>query len=386
MRDETKIFSLPKWQFTRWLTDPGQNVPVEIRRDLIGSLFGTLPIFIGGVVNALLVAAVIAVRQPHPLFVSWLAFEIVLCLVRTYVIVTAYRAAARGRETPTDLYIVLALCWGFGVGYGTFISLLSGDWVVAALACLSSAAMMGGICFRNFAAPRLATAMIVLSFGPACLGAVLSGEPIMLLTAIQIPFYLFSMGKAVYRLNAMLVTTMRAERDNEHRALHDALTGLSNRSGLATALENKWEAVRQRRKQIALLYLDLDGFKAVNDTYGHTAGDRLLRVVSARLTNLLRPGDLAARIGGDEFVVLADDVDPTKALRLGERLIEDVSAPYDLGDGISARIGISIGIALSPDHGEDFTSLLTAADRALYQAKLQGKGRCRIAQDMQVKA
>jgi diguanylate cyclase (GGDEF)-like protein len=85
-------------------------------------------------------------------------------------------------------------------------------------------------------------------------------------------------------------------------------------------------------------------------------------------------------------VVLADDVDPTKALRLGERLIEDVSAPYDLGDGISARIGISIGIALSPDHGEDFTSLLTAADRALYQAKLQGKGRCRIAQDMQVKA
>jgi diguanylate cyclase (GGDEF)-like protein len=379
MRDETRLFGLPQWRLTRWLAYPGQDVPEDIRRALIGSLFGTLPIFIGGVANTVLVAAFIAIRQPHPVFVSWFAFEVVLCLVRTYVISAAYRAAAKGRETPTDLYIVLALCWGFGVGYGTFISLLSGDWVVAALACLSAAAMMGGICFRNFAAPRLATAMIVLSFGPACLGAVLSGEPIMLLTAIQIPFYLYSMGKAVYRLNAMLVTTMRAERDNEHRARHDMLTGLANRSGLAAALEQKWGAAGDGRRQLALLYLDLDGFKAVNDTYGHTAGDRLLKLVGDRLTHMLPSGDVAARIGGDEFVVLADDVDPAKALKFGDRLIKDVSAPYDLGEGISARVGISVGIALSLVHGEDFATLLGAADRALYEAKMEGKGRCRIA-------
>jgi len=379
MSDETKLFTLPKWRLSRWLIDPGHDVPADIRQALIGSLFGTLPIFIGGVANTVLVAAFIAVRQPHPMFVSWFGFEAVLGLVRTYVITTAYRAAARRRETPTDLYIVLALCWAFGVGYGTFISLLSGDWVAAALACLSAAAMMGGICFRNFAAPRLATAMIVLSFGPACLGALLSGEPLMLLTALQIPFYLYSMGKAVYRLNAMLVSTMQAERTNAYRAHHDMLTGLANRSGLAAALERKWKAVRPERPQLALLYLDLDGFKSVNDTYGHTAGDRLLTMVGNRLTDLLRSGDLAARIGGDEFVVLADEVDAAKALGIGDRLIAEVSAPYDLGEGILVRVGISVGIALSPVHGDEFTSLLNTADRALYAAKLEGGGCCRIA-------
>lgn len=382
MRDETVNFSLPKWRFTRWLTDPGQDVPTDIRRALIGSLFGTLPIFIGGVANTVLVSAFIAFRQPDPVFVSWFAFETILCLLRTYVIVKAYRAAARGRETPTDLYVILALWWGFGVGYGTFISLLSGDWIAATLACLSSAAMMGGICFRNYAAPRLATGMIVLSLGPACLGAVLSGEPLMLLTALQIPFYLFAMGKAVYRLNAMLVSTMQAERDNDHRARHDMLTGLSNRAGLTATLERRWEALGLDRLQVALLYLDLDGFKAVNDTYGHIAGDRLLKLVAERLGNLLRSDDdLAARIGGDEFVVLIDHADAAKALQFGNRLVRVLSAPYHLEEASSVQIGVSVGIALSPDHGRDLASLLSAADRALYDAKTEGKGRCAIAGD-----
>jgi predicted signal transduction protein with EAL and GGDEF domain len=295
MRDQTGPFSLPKWRLTRWLTDPDQDIPLDLRQALIASLFGTLPIFIGGVVNTVLVAAVVAVRQPHLVFVSWFAFEVVLCVLRTYVIISAFRAAAIGGETPTDLYIVLAIFWAFGVGYGTFISLVSGDWVVAALACLSSAAMMGGICFRNYAAPRLATAMIVLSFGPACLDAVLSGEPVMLLTALQIPFYLFAMGKAVYRLNAMLVTTMRAERDNDHRARHDMLTGLSNRSGLTAALEQKWEMVQRGRHRITLLYLDLDGFKTINDNHGHTAGDTLLKLVGGRCHGNFRSGACGVR-------------------------------------------------------------------------------------------
>jgi diguanylate cyclase (GGDEF)-like protein len=375
MRDQTGTFSLPKWRLTRWLADPGQDIPLNLRQALIASLFGTLPIFIGGVANTVLVAAVAALRQPDPVFVSWFAFEVVLCVLRTYVIIAAFRAAAKGRETPTDLYIVLAVLWGFGVGYGTFISLLSGDWVIAALACLSSAAMMGGICFRNYAAPRLATAMIVLSFGPACLGAVLSGELIMLLTALQIPFYLFAMGKAVYRLNAMLVTTMRAERDNDYRARHDMLTGLSNRSGLTAALEQKWEMVQQGRQQIALLYLDLDGFKAINDNHGHTAGDTLLKLVGERLSNLLRSEDLAARIGGDEFVVLAQNVGPIEAMRLGDHLIEEVSAPY-LVDGHEVVIGTSIGIASAQSGVASPDQLLKHADLALYEAKSQGRGTC----------
>jgi len=375
MREQTGPFSLPKWRLTHWLTDPGQDIPLDLRQALIASLFGTLPIFIGGVVNTVLVAGLVAIQQPHMVFVSWFAFEVLLCVLRTYVIIFAFRAVAEGRETPTDLYIVLAVLWALGVGYGTFISLLSGDWVVATLACLSSAAMMGGICFRNYAAPRLATAMIVLSFGPACLGAVLSGEPIMLLTALQIPFYLFAMGKAVYRLNAMLVRTMLAERDNDHRARHDMLTGLSNRSGLTAVLEQQWEMVQQGRQRVALLYLDLDGFKAINDNHGHTAGDTLLRMVGDRLSNLLRSADLAARIGGDEFVVLLQNVGPTEAMRLSERLIEEVSAPY-LVDGHEVVIGTSIGIASTQSGVASPDQLLKHADLALYEAKSQGRGTC----------
>jgi diguanylate cyclase (GGDEF)-like protein len=179
----------------------------------------------------------------------------------------------------------------------------------------------------------------------------------------------------VYRLNAMLVTTMRAERDNDHRARHDMLTGLSNRSGLTAALEQKWEMVQQGRHRLTLLYLDLDGFKAINDNHGHTAGDTLLKLVGERLSNLLRPADLAARIGGDEFVVLAQDTGSTEAMRLGNRLIEEVSAPYRV-DGQEVVIGTSIGIASTQSGVASPDQLLKHADLALYEAKSQGRGTC----------
>src|SRR3546814_5370645 len=102
----------------------------------------------------------------------------------------------------------------------SFISVLSGDWVAATLACLSSAAMVGGIAFRNFAAPRLVALMILLSLGPCAVGGAMSGQPILLVATFQIPFYLVSMTIAAFRLNRMLVATMRAEHANRHRARH----------------------------------------------------------------------------------------------------------------------------------------------------------------------
>src|SRR3546814_4681127 len=96
------------------------------------------------------------------------------------VLVADRRAAAKGAPTSTDLYIWLSVLWAASVGYGTFISVLSGDWVAATLACLSSAAMVGGIAFRNFAAPRLVALMILLSLGPCAVGGAMSGQPILL--------------------------------------------------------------------------------------------------------------------------------------------------------------------------------------------------------------
>jgi diguanylate cyclase (GGDEF)-like protein len=378
MQSETGVYSLPRWRVTRWLVDAGPGVPDDIRVALVGGLFGTLPVFAGGVVNTVIVSAAITARMPTAPFIAWLAFEITVCLARLIVLIIARRAALERRKTPTDIYILLSVAWSAGVGYGVLISLASGDWVIATLACMSGAAMVGGICFRNFGAPRLAGAMIVMSLGLCLPGAALAGEPLFFLVFAQAPMYLFAMTAAAFRLNKMLVATMRAERENNHRARHDPLTGLSNRMGLVDSVGARLTALRRGDTALALLFLDLDGFKGVNDTYGHAAGDRLLKMVAERLSRTLRATDAAARIGGDEFVVLSEALTQEQAIGLGQRLIAAVSASYDLGDGNAATIGVSIGIAMASEHGTDLADLLAVADAALYEAKSSGKSRCHM--------
>ena len=379
MQGEATNYSLPRWRLTRWLAEVGPGVPVEIRARLIAGLFGTLPVFAGGVINTIAVSAAIVTRKPTAAFVAWLILEILICIGRLIVLIIARRAATQTRPTPTDIYLLLGLAWSASVGYGVTVSLTSGDWVVATLACLSAAAMVGGICFRNFGAPRLAATMILMSLGPCMAGASVTGEPLLYVVFLQAPLYLFAMTAAAFKLNKMLVATMQAERENDRRARHDPLTGLSNRSGLADAVHAK----RAHGEQVfALLFLDLDGFKTVNDTYGHAGGDRLLKMVAERLRHLLRASDVAARIGGDEFVVLATAAAQEDALELGRRLISAVTASYDLGEGISVNIGVSAGIAMAPEHGNDLTDLLAVADAALYEAKTSGKSRCCMATPM----
>jgi diguanylate cyclase (GGDEF)-like protein len=176
----------------------------------------------------------------------------------------------------------------------------------------------------------------------------------------------------------MLISTMQAQREHEFQARHDMLTGLSNRAGLANALELRL-AQQVAARRLALIYLDLDGFKAINDTYGHMAGDRLLQLVADRLRGLLRAGDVVARIGGDEFIILSDQTATAPLLGFGERLIREISRPYALDKRQHVTVSASVGIALAPEHGEDMTSLLATADAALYRAKSEGKARCVLA-------
>ena len=380
MLKDGRVYSQPRWRLTRWLVDAGPDVPPDIRVKLTGSLFSSLPVFFGGVFSTVLVSAVIAARMQRPQFIAWLVLELVICSSRLTVLLRARDAASEARDTPTDLYVVLGLCWACSVGYGTFISMISGDWVIATLAGVSSAAMVGGICFRNFGAPRFSAAMILFSLGPVPLGAIFAGEPILWVTLLQTPLYLFAMTASGYQLNANLVSTMRAEQDNERRARRDALTDLLNRNGLERAIEAKWSQRQSGTEKFALLYIDLDGFKAVNDRHGHAIGDRLLQKISERLKTLVRADDAAARVGGDEFVVFSEVSDRAAALTFAERLVADMSTPLDLGDGLLApSVGACIGIALAPQNGRDMVSLLAAADVALYEAKSRGRSSCIIA-------
>ncbi|WP_336487376.1 putative bifunctional diguanylate cyclase/phosphodiesterase [Methylobacterium nigriterrae] len=168
-----------------------------------------------------------------------------------------------------------------------------------------------------------------------------------------------------------------ASRDTEARiaflASYDPLTGLANRALFQDRATAECARVAGSAEACALLYLDLDGFKAVNDTFGHGMGDQLLRSVAGRLQPVSADGLWVFRLGGDEFAVMQRCGGVAEAVALAERLIALVSAPY-LIDSVKAEIGVSIGIALTPAHAGTPESLLRKADLALYRAKAKGKG------------
>jgi diguanylate cyclase (GGDEF)-like protein len=168
-----------------------------------------------------------------------------------------------------------------------------------------------------------------------------------------------------------------AERALVHQASHDSLTGLPNRSLLLARLG---EALRNHPDSLAVLLVDLDGFKHVNDTLGHPVGDQLLRLAAARLTGCVRDGDTAARLGGDEFAVLtmaAEGTDPAEsAVVVGQRIVEVLGRPFPLA-GLDVRVGASIGITRR-SATESADDLLRDADIAMYAAKNTGKGRVEV--------
>jgi two-component system cell cycle response regulator len=165
----------------------------------------------------------------------------------------------------------------------------------------------------------------------------------------------------------------------EERALHDALTGLPNRRLLADRLETAMQYARRHQQMIAVMYMDLDGFKQVNDLHGHACGDALLKEIANRLRNVTRQEDTVARIGGDEFIIVLSEVaSEGDVLRPASTILHSLDRPIDIGH-VSVNVTGSIGIAFYPKDGEDTAALFARADEALYSAKHAGKNRYEFA-------
>ena len=159
-----------------------------------------------------------------------------------------------------------------------------------------------------------------------------------------------------------------------HRASHDMLTAMPNRAAFDEQLAARIEAAAARRSRFALLFIDVDNFKAANDGFGHAAGDAVLVALAARIKAVLRRRDFAARIGGDEFAVIADPVEArADAEELALRICNAVAEPVTLTDGEDYRPAISVGVAIYPDDGDDGTALLTVADSGMYAHKLSNR-------------
>jgi diguanylate cyclase (GGDEF)-like protein len=181
------------------------------------------------------------------------------------------------------------------------------------------------------------------------------------------------LGALLQRLS--LESKLRQERSKlDHMAHHDHLTGLPNRVLLSDRLEQALARDRRAALGTALLVVDLDGFKTVNDTFGHAAGDQLLTAIGARLREALRDEDTVARLGGDEFAVVASGLaDPTSASRVARQVAAVVSAAYVVA-GREVHVGGSIGVAVAPQDGTDAGTLLKNADLAMYRVKSEGRG------------
>jgi diguanylate cyclase (GGDEF)-like protein len=163
-------------------------------------------------------------------------------------------------------------------------------------------------------------------------------------------------------------------------AYNDPLTGLANRTGFGPALEHAVRRARRNSSKLAALYLDLDGFKLVNDTHGHETGDRLLVEVARRLRRALRESDQVARLGGDEFVVVLEDVPgPPAVEQVASKLIAEIGRPYEiLPDGSACSVTASVGVSLFPADADTPRELLQHADAAMYRAKQESKNDLRF--------
>jgi len=193
---------------------------------------------------------------------------------------------------------------------------------------------------------------------------------------ISKPFDLLEAKTRIYNMLEVRLLYKQLEnysRALESMALHDALTGLPNRRLLMDRLSLAIAHARRNKSTMAVMYLDLDGFKQINDTLGHDAGDSLLRMVADRLATAVRQEDTVARLGGDEFVIALWELSHADAAaKLASKVIQALSQPYSI-QGRSVSITASVGVGIYPAHGEEVETLMKSADLALYEAKRAGR-------------
>lgn len=178
--------------------------------------------------------------------------------------------------------------------------------------------------------------------------------------------------KHVNNIETKLISLEASRLRLHKKATRDALTGLANKSQLNSYLQQKI-LKHSKRKSFAVMYLDLDGFKKINDEHGHAVGDRLLALASQRMQGMLRDYDFIARVGGDEFaIIMQDNEDAGTSIAVAKKLIAFLGEPFSIGS-VVCNIGVSVGLAFYPEHGVDGAQLLHNADQAMYCAKRNGK-------------
>jgi diguanylate cyclase (GGDEF)-like protein len=363
----------PAAALRRWTLGGLADAPVEVQTQLLATMLQRPLTLALSSVTLLLVCGTSVVVTGTDWAVAW--FLVTLAIIAWRIL---HPVLASRLHRPTQLWQVVAasilLFGSFGLGCAACIATRAVD-----LSMMSTVVVLGivaGLASRWAAVPRLAVSTMTITSLPPLLAMLLAGG-VMELAALSFALVVVSVAAFTVQNRANLVGMVMAENLSRHLARTDHLTGLTNRAELGKMLDRACRALSGRQateRRFAVLYLDLDGFKGVNDSFGHAKGDQLLREVSSSIQALVNGrGDLS-RIGGDEFVVLLPGADETDACATARRIVERITGEHDLGAGCIARIGCSIGVALAPEQGQEPELLIARADSALYEVKRRGRG------------
>ncbi|WP_304524971.1 diguanylate cyclase [Halomonas sp. I5-271120] len=367
------LYSLPRWRYMSWLLCDSR-LPESIQRRLLSGPSIQSAALWSGTFSTLMMACIGLYRHPIPLFWLWFVATLLLSVYRAWLHYYAKRQCHQQHvATPTDRIHLASLLWSATTGLGTALCLLSGDVVLQVLAIPSMVALATATASFAHGTPRYAMLQILLLDLPLKLAVPFQPELWLWVFLVQAPFFWVALHLMVHSLNDTSTQALLGEYQSRRLARLDPLTELLNRDGwFREAL-----AIRSAGRDalpVSLLYADLDGFKGINDSFGHRAGDDLLRYIANEMSHTLRRHDILARWGGDEFVALLPGTNPNTSRLIAQRLIDSVA---DLSQQYPG-VGLSVGVVHCADwRGTDrerLESLIAQADHALYRAKQRGKG------------
>ncbi|CAN7561191.1 putative bifunctional diguanylate cyclase/phosphodiesterase [Paraburkholderia terricola] len=367
-------FSEPRSPFFKWVVSSAQHLSADNRQILLANLFTRTASIVFASICEISVCVTAYYLHPTALYAAWGSAVVALLTARLLLIWLCCRRSAEGRPTPTSAFLFASLLWSALFGYGAFLCNTSGDQTLFLLGNVCAVGVIGGLAGRNAGIPRLVLLQISFILGLLGLGAALSPGSGKLVLLFQAPFCAAGFFAVALRSNRDTVALLLA-RENSHRlARQDSLTGLPNRARINELLLERTEADPLRQNQsFAVLLIDLDGFKAINDSLGHAAGDRILQEVAIRLRDVLPEGDVVGRLAGDEFVAICGTTGEARDIRLlGDRVVKELARPFTLSDAL-VHIGASVGVSRYPEHARTGPQLLICADRALYAVKRSGK-------------
>lgn len=359
-----------------WFTSKSVPECVEVQEQLLRTLPDSVEVSVMHVVWTLALPS-LAIYLTGSAWAPWLLFAMILVNVAVFLLRRQHGQAIKSHVRPPYPPLLLARFTGIlGLSVSVCLCYAEGNVVLVALATGTAMAFNGYIWSRLAAFPRFARSMYLLTWAFLTVGVYLTPLADFSVLLWFVPGGLIGSFVLLDKAHDELLVIVRAQHEHRRQATHDPLTGLPNRLLLGERLEELSHlAASQPQRGFALLALDLDGFKSINDTLGHAAGDRLLQGVAKKLLAVVRSIDLVARIGGDEFVLVLSGASDQQAKDAALRILDAMRTPIEVKPGSMVTPRTSVGIAMAPRDGLLPDDIMKAADRALYAAKGAGKGR-----------